>query len=357
MRQLTRSETGELDWKEVEAPRLRGAREALVQPRVVTLCDADRPIADGRLPVPGEIALGHEFVAEVVEVGEGVGRVRPGDVVIVPFQISCGECDRCRRGMTAHCRAVPMRSQYGFGPFGGDFGGAFSDCVRVPFADAMLVPLPAGVAPEAVACASDNLCDGFRAVVPTLRALPGADVLILGGIGSVPLYAVAFARACGAGRVDYLDGDRRRLEVAARLGARALEGPLPDAVGEYDLPVDGTLLEPSGLACALRSLRPHGVCVAVTNYLPGQDPHIPYFTMYGRGARLETGRVNARALMPEALELVQAGRVDPTAVSDSVLPFDDALESFLEPSLKPVFVHPRSKCPEALARGGERPQQ
>ena len=344
MRQLTRSESCRIEWLEVEPPRIQGAREALVRPIAVTLCDVDRPMADGRFPVPGEIGLGHEFVAEVVEVGESVRTVGPGEVVVVPFQISCGVCDRCHRGLTAHCRAVPPRSQYGFGAFGGGWGGAFSDRVRVPFADAMLLPVPVGVAPEAVACASDNLCDGWRAVVPALRDLPGAEVLILGGIGSVPLYAAAIARASGAGRVDYLDTDRRRLAVAEKLGARALEGPLPDAVGEYDVAVDGTFQEANGLGCALRSLRPHGVCVGVTIYLPGQDPHIPYFTMYARGARLDTGRVNARAVMPAALALVQSGRIDPLAVTECVLTFEDALQAFAEPTLKPVFLRRPEGC-------------
>ncbi len=347
MRQLTRCGGGQLAWLDVRDPGLQGAREALVRPLAVTFCDVDRPMVDGRFPAPGEIALGHEFVAEVVEIGHAVMSVRPGDRVVVPFQISCGGCDRCHGGLTGHCRAVPPRSQYGFGPFGGAWGGAFSERVRVPFADAMLVPVPAGVAPEAVACASDNLCDGWRAVVPALRQLPGGEVLILGGIGSVPLYAAAFARACGAGRVDYFDRDRRRLEVAERLGARPVEGPLPDAVGEYDVAVDGTLLDPGGLACALRSLRPHGTCVGVTIYPPDHDPHVPYFTIYGRGVTFVTGRVNARAIMPEVLGLVQAGRVDPLGVTDCVLPFEDALEAFAEPTLKPIFVREELQHTEA----------
>jgi alcohol dehydrogenase len=346
MQQLTRLEPGRLAWKEVPEPRLAGPREALVRPLAVTLCDIDRPLAAGRFPVPGEIGLGHEFVAEVLEAGEEVSGVRPGERVIVPFQISCGECDRCRAGLTAHCRGVPPRSQYGFGAFGGDWGGAFSDAVRVPFADAMLLPLPPGVAPAAAACASDNLGDGWRCVAPHLRARPGAEVLILGGIGSVPLYAADVARACGAGRVDYLDTDRRRLEVAEKLGARPLEGPLPESVGEYDLVVDGTLFEPRGLACALRSLAPHGVCVGATIYL--EDPHIPAFAMYARGATYVTGRVNARAVMPEVLELLAAGRIDPLAVSERVLPFRSALEAFADPSLKPVFVREPQASGRAL---------
>lgn len=346
-RQLSRIDMGHVAWTEREAPRLSGPREALVRPLAVTLCDIDRPMVDGRFPIPGEIALGHEFVAQVLEIGSAVASVYIGDRVVVPFQISCGQCDRCRAGLTASCRAVPPRSQYGFGAVGGDHGGAFADVVRVPFADGMLMRLPDGVSPEAAACASDNLGDGWRAVAPALRECPGAEILVLGGIGSVPLYAVDVARACGAGRVDYLDTDRTRLATAEKLGARALEGPVPDSVGEYDITIDGTLFNPKGLACALRSLRPSGLCVGVTIYL--EDPHIPYFTMYSRGARLTTGRVNARAAMPAVLELLQAGRIDPLTVSKAVLPFEAALDAFADETLKPVFVRDAI----AVARGTE----
>jgi alcohol dehydrogenase len=83
---------------------------------------------------------------------------------------------------------------------------------------------------------------------------------------------------------------------------------------------------------------------AVPRRRPGgytKDPHIPYFAMYSRGARLVTGRVNARAVMPAVLELVAAGRIDPAAVTERVLDFDDAREAFGEPTLKPVFVRDR----------------
>jgi alcohol dehydrogenase len=336
MRSLVRTDPGKLDWVEAPEPRLGGPGEAIVRPIAVTLCDADRPIVEGRFPVPGAVAMGHEFVAEVTAIGDAVRTVRVGDRVVVPFQISCGACDRCRTGLTGHCRAVPMRSQYGFGAVGGDRGGAFSDAVRVPFADAMLVAVPSGVAPEAVACASDNLGDGWRAVAPELARRPGADVLVLGGIGSVPLYAAGFARACGAGRVDYLDTDATRLAVAERLGARALEGPLPERVGAYDLVVDGTVPETPGLACALRSLRPSGLCVGVTIYFA--DPCIPYFELYSKGARFETGRVMARATLGPVLDLVQGGRIDPTLVTQAVLPWDAAPDALRGDVLKPVFV-------------------
>ena len=83
----------------------------------------------------------------------------------------------------------------------------------------MLVRLPAGLEPAAVASISDNVADGWRAVGPPLAEYPGARVLVLGGIGSVPLYAVACALAAGASRVDYVDADPGRAAVAAALGA------------------------------------------------------------------------------------------------------------------------------------------
>src|SRR6202012_116961 len=110
---------------------------------------------------------GHEGVADVIAVGERVQDVRPGDRVVVPFQVSCGACSTCRRGRTDSCEAVPLMSMYGMAPLAGlDAGGFLSDAVRVPFADAMLVPLPAGVDPAAAASCSDNVVDGGRCGAP-----------------------------------------------------------------------------------------------------------------------------------------------------------------------------------------------
>ena len=103
-----------------------------MRPLAVALCDLDRPIITGEAPVPPPVAIGHECVAEVVEVGEEVASFAPGDLVVVPFQISCGACDRCRAGLTGDCREVPPGSMYGFGAFGGDWGGLVSDLARVP---------------------------------------------------------------------------------------------------------------------------------------------------------------------------------------------------------------------------------
>jgi alcohol dehydrogenase len=115
---------------------------------------------------------------------------------------------------------------YGFGAFGGDWGGLLSDLARVPFADSMLVPLPAAIEPATLASASDNLPDAWRTVAGPLAERPGAEVLVFGGgARSIGLYAIDFARALGARSIAYVDTDPDRLALAAELGAEAIEGP------------------------------------------------------------------------------------------------------------------------------------
>ena len=107
-----------LEWWEVGEPRIEDSRDALVRPLAVAACDLDFRIIRGETPLAGPIALGHEVVAEVVDRGDD-GAVAPGDLVVVPFQISCGECPRCFAGHSSMCDSVPRRSMYGFGALGG----------------------------------------------------------------------------------------------------------------------------------------------------------------------------------------------------------------------------------------------
>src|SRR5712691_10412758 len=144
MRQLFYLEPGKVEWREVDAPALEGEGEALVRPLAVALCDLDRGLLKGHTPFEGPFPLGHEFVGEVADAGEAAG-VQPGDRVVASFQISCGECERCRAGVTGSCTAVSPGSMYGLGAVGGDWGGALADQVRVPFARTMLFPTPEDV--------------------------------------------------------------------------------------------------------------------------------------------------------------------------------------------------------------------
>jgi threonine dehydrogenase-like Zn-dependent dehydrogenase len=325
MRQLTMTEERRVEWEEVSDPLLREANDAIVRPLAVALCDLDQPILRGEAPFPGPIALGHEFVAEVIQAGD-MEQIEPGVVAVVPFQISCGECARCRRGQTGDCLTVPERSMFGFGPFGGDWGGALSDYVRVPFADHMLVPIPEGVSPAAVASASDNIPDAWRTVAGPLERRPRADVLIVGGGSpSIGLYAIEVARALGARSITYTDHDAERLRIAERLGADVHEGELPRRLGPFPVTVDCGATRDS-LALALRSAEPDGECTSTGIIFEPETP-VPLLEMYTSGVHFHTGRAQARPHIPAILELVAEGRLHPELVTSNVVAWDDAAEA------------------------------
>jgi threonine dehydrogenase-like Zn-dependent dehydrogenase len=336
MQQLTLVQPGRLELLDVPEPQLQTPTDALVRPIAVARCDVDIPMALGRTPFQPPIAVGHEFVAEIVELGDHVSSLGVGQRVAVPFQISCGDCLRCRRGITNSCLSVPPRSQYGFGGAGGSWGGALSDLVRVPFAEQLLVPLPDGVDPAAIASA-DNLSDGWRTVGPYLKERPNAPVLVVGGGAlSVGLYAAAIASALGASQVDYLDGDTERLEVAASLGANPMEGLPPRRLGPYPITVDASA-NPDGLACALRSTEPGGVCTSVGIYSAETTP-VPLLEMYTTGVTFKTGRVNARTELPHVTELVESGRLRPEKVTTRIVSWVEAKDAWLEPGLKLIVL-------------------
>lgn len=322
----------EFEWREIPEPRL-SAKGALVRPTAVALCDLDSALIHGGAPIPGPFAFGHEFVGEVVEVGEDVRDFSNGDRVIVSFQICCGECDRCKSGLTGSCREVREGAMYGLGSLGGDWGGSFADLVGVPYSF-MMMKLPDAIDDAAIASGNDNLPDAYRTVVPQLREFPGADVLILGGGGrSIALYAVMMAAAAGAGKVDYVDEGPERLEIAERLGANPIEGPPPDKMGRYPITVDASG-RPEGLASALRSTDSGGVCTSIGIYFA--DPTIPFINMYTRGITFRTGRPHSRATMPKIVDLLDEKGIDPSAIQ-TVVSWEELPDALAEPPLKLVF--------------------
>jgi threonine dehydrogenase-like Zn-dependent dehydrogenase len=345
VRQLEITGARSVRWNEAAAPALTGDGEALVRPLAVAMCDLDAAFLSGVVPIGEPFPLGHECVASVLEIGDAVRGVVPGDVVVVPFQISCGRCAACVAGRTGNCETVPRGSAYGMQPLGGPWGGALADVLRVPFADAMLVPLGGGLDPVAVASVADNVPDGYRAVAGPLAAAPGADVLVVGGWArSVGLYAAACAVALGAERVVYADVDPGRLERAAAVGAEPLALPVSDdgapawpaKLGRFPVTVDASGHH-GGLHAALRSTAPDGNCTSVAIYFEPATP-LPLLEMYTRGCTLHTGRCHARALIPEVLALIAGGRLDPTLVTSAVIGFDDAEAALTEPPTKLVLV-------------------
>jgi len=228
---------------------------------------------------------------------------------------------------------------YGLGPLSGrDWGGFLSDLVRVPFADHMLIAVPEDVDPRAVASLSDNIVDGWRLVAPQLAADPGAKVLIVGG-DSVSLYATAVALALGAASVDYVGGGTHQQEVARRLGAAVIEGPVPERLGPYPITVNATS-ERKCLHCAIRSTGPDGACTSAGIFF-GDDPTMPLMEMYTKGIRFQTGRVHARDVMPAALKLVEERKILPELITAETADWNDSVEALVSHKAKLVITRPR----------------
>ena len=356
MRQLTFIKPGAFEWQDVPAPTLKADTDAIVRPIAVARCDLDLYIAAGVVPYPGPFAFGHEAVAEVVDAGAKAGVVK-GERVVVPFQLSCGRCDPCRRGFTNTCQAYPARAAYGLKPTSGtEFGGALSDLMYVPFADHMLVRLPKGLDPVAVASAADNVPDGWRAVAAHLKARPGATVLVIGGLAqSVGLYAAGAAASLGASRVLYLDDDAVRRDTAKRFGidveplnlAERAEKTKSDPGGsplalrggpeQFDITVDACG-NPDALNFLISSTAPNGVCTSVAIYFTPTTP-VPLLKMYGKGITFITGRVHARADLPAVLDRCVGGHFHPEHVTSRVVPFSDAADAMTDSGPKLVFTN------------------
>ncbi|MGK8522955.1 zinc-dependent alcohol dehydrogenase [Nocardia asteroides] len=338
MKRLMLTGPGAMRWEEHPEPVLGGPGQALVRPVALATCDIDPAVLRGAFPLPGPYPFGHEAVAEVVETGPEVRDVAVGDLVVVPFQISCGACRACARGRTGNCAGHPPLSTYGLGALGGlDWGGLWADLALVPHADAMLVPLPSGVDPVAVASASDNIPDAYRAVGPRLADDPGAEVLVIGGPAapSIGLYAAGLAVALGSARVVYLDDSVERLEIAKSLGAEAIQGPPEARVGRFPV-----VVEAAGGATALRAgigaTAYDGWCTSVS--VQPQDVALPIFDMYTRCCTFHTGRAHVRPVIPEVLDLVAARRFDPSLVTTATAAWDEAVDALLETPIKLVAV-------------------
>ncbi|MER7480854.1 alcohol dehydrogenase catalytic domain-containing protein [Streptomyces sp. NPDC126510] len=331
MRALWYVRPGQLEWRESPEPQITDPAAAIVRPVAVATCDLDGWLVRGEIPVAGPFPVGHEFVAEVVEVGEAVTGIAPGDRVSVPFQISCGRCAPCRAGRTGRCRSVPAGSAYGMGPLshGLQWGGAVADLVLVPYADDMCLPLPAGLDAAALAGLSDNLVDGWRTVAPYLGG-PGetadARVLVFGG-GSGGLYAAGIAAALGA-EVTYVDRAESRCAIAERLGARAICEPAGNKYPSHPIVVH-TSQDQNTLRTALLSTSSAGVCTDTGIFFNGDVP-LPLLEMYTKGVTFVTGRIDARAAMPAALDLITSGRLDPSPVVGETAPWGEAPVAWAE---------------------------
>lgn len=375
MRELNLIKPGHVGWVERPDPVLADPGDALVRPFVASRCDGDAlplhlhglkhramqaammsgaidpAVADiiGKDPFAGPFGIGHEAIAQVTAVGETVTDMRVGDIVVVPWAVSCGTCYECRLGLTAKCSTfVPTSpgrtlSCFGFGPTSGAWGGVISDTLRIPFADHMLVRVPDGVDPLRVASAGDNLTDAWRGVAPTLAQRPGGRVLVIGGgAQSIGLYAAGLAVLLGAERVDYFDDRDTRLEIAEGFGATVhridrsrRKSAMPRIAERYDIAVEASSTG-QDLRDALRALRPGGICTGNGYYL-GANTLLPVMDMYATSATLQVGVSHVRPHLPEMLDFIARTGFEAERVTSLLADWDDAVDAYPAHTTKVVL--------------------
>ncbi|MEV5325135.1 formaldehyde dehydrogenase, glutathione-independent [Nonomuraea sp. N2-4H] len=205
---------------------------AIVKTVATNICGSDQHMVRGRTTAPQGLVLGHEITGEVVETGPGVEFIKTGDLVSVPFNISCGRCRNCKEGKTGICENVnPDRpgSAYGYVDMGGWVGGQ-AQYALVPYADWNLLKFPdKDQAMEKIldlAMLSDIFPTGYHGCV-TAGVQPGSTVYIAGA-GPVGLAAAASALLLGAAVVIVGDLNEQRLEQARSFGCETVDVSLGD---------------------------------------------------------------------------------------------------------------------------------
>ncbi|WP_377271785.1 Zn-dependent alcohol dehydrogenase [Peterkaempfera sp. SMS 1(5)a] len=199
-----------------------------VRLRAASLCHSDLSAMSGVLPQPAPFVPGHEGAGEVVETGEGVSGLAPGDHVVLCWMPPCGSCAHCRRGQGQLCTAslarlrTPGFRHDGRALYGFYSVGTFAEEVVVAAESAIRVP--EDVPFEVAALVGCGVTTGVGAAVNTARVEPGSSVAVI-GCGGVGIAAIQGARVCGAGQIVAVDPVASRRERALAFGATEAVAP------------------------------------------------------------------------------------------------------------------------------------
>jgi threonine dehydrogenase-like Zn-dependent dehydrogenase len=315
--------------------------------------------------------LGHEFMGEVVELGSAVTNLKVGDRVVVPFTIACGKCFFCKKGLWSACdnsnpNAAMAETLYGFsgsGLFGyshmmGGYAGGQAEYVRVPFADVGPIKIPDGLDDEQVLFLSDIFPTGYMAAENC--NIQRGDTVAVWGCGPVGQFAIKSAYLLGAERVIAIDDNPDRLRMAAEDGRaetlnfadediyeklRSMTGGMgPDAcIDAVGLEAHGHTLDAiydrAKAAMFMATDRPHalrqaiyacrkGGTVSVPGVYGGFLDKFPFGSAFAKGLTFKMGQTHVHKYLPQLLELVQLGQIDPSFVITHRVSLEDAADAY-----------------------------
>ena len=354
----------------VPDPVLAADDDLILRVTATAICGSDLHLYRGKIPDlhDGDV-LGHEFMGIVEEVGSAVTRVRPGDRVVIPFVIACGECFHCRLAEYAACETtnpgrgaalnpkglLPPAALFGYSHLYGGVAGGQAEFVRVPKANIGPLRIPEGIADEQVLFLSDILPTGYQAAL-NAGVKPGATVAIFGA-GPVGLMSAACCRLLGAETIFMVDHLRYRLDYAQRafgvtpIDFREIEDPADYIVSQtggrgVDACIEavGFEAEGSALEAALTAVKLEGSsgvairqCIAAVRRggivsIPGVYAGFIHGFLLGdafdKGLTFKMGQTHVQGLMPELLAAIMEGRLDPGGIISHRMRLADAAQGY-----------------------------
>jgi threonine dehydrogenase-like Zn-dependent dehydrogenase len=328
---LTFHAPGDLRVERVPDPVLLTPTDALVRVELAAICGSDLHVWFGReTGLDLGTVMGHEFLGEVVEVGQAVTRLRRGDRVGSPFSTSCGDCFYCKSGLSARCLRGEL---FGWVERGKGLQGGQAELVRVPLADTTLLKLPAELPPEAGLLLGDVLSTGYHCAV--LAGVGPGTVCAVLGCGPVGLLALLAAFELGAARSFALDPVPERLAWARRLGAIPLDLAAGSPVERIREATDGrgvdAVLEavgsPEASRLAFELVRPGGTIAVVGVHHEAGFPFSPG-QAYDKNLTWRIGRCPARHYMEQLLPLARKRERDLRALFTHQVPLDAAPDAY-----------------------------
>ncbi|HBI04406.1 MAG TPA: alcohol dehydrogenase [Paenibacillaceae bacterium] len=321
--------------RESELPQISHPEDVIVRVDRASICGSDLYIYRGDLHAtmsPGVSGLGHEMVGHIVEVGSEVKRFKVGDRITAAYSVSCGQCDSCRQGVTAHCETT-NKAVYGFGNAFGGMGGAQAEYMRIPYAEAHSEKIPDSISDDQAFFVSCNLPAAIRGIQNAQIKL--GDFVGIIGLGTVGQLALRLAAKSGASRLFAIDKNPSRLKRAREIGAETiLSGP---NVKEQVLEMTGgkgldAVIEaagqPDAFDLSLSLLRPGGKYSGLGVYLGDNHP-FNIGDVFLRDLNLSThGFDNTHPNMWTAIRVIERGLIDPSQLITHRYALDDIAQAY-----------------------------
>lgn len=361
MKAVTFQGVKDVQVKEVQAPAIKKADDIIVRLTATAICGSDLHLIHGMIPnLQKDYIIGHEPMGIVEEVGPEVTKLKKGDRVIIPFNVSCGECWFCQHELESQCDNAnengEMGAYFGYSDTTGGYPGGQAEYMRVPYANFTPFKLPEDceVEDEKLILLSDAMSTAFWSV-DNSGVKPGDTVIVL-GCGPVGLLAQKFAWFKGAKRVIAVDYVDYRLQHAKKTNnVEIVNFEQEENIGNHlkeitqggaDVVIDcvgmsgkmtplefiATGLKLQGgamgaLVIASQAVRKGGT-IQITGVYGSRYNAFPLGDIFQRNVNIRTGQAPVIHYMPYLYQLIVEGKVDPGDVVTHVLPLDQAKRGY-----------------------------